>query len=92
MTKVVENEKKISAEKNDLLEKKSLKEVLSSYLEKNKKEKSIKKIKKDFSELKLNFKETKTSFETLIEIQKKLKLAYNKTDAAKKWRQKNKKK
>ncbi|NGX34358.1 MAG: hypothetical protein K1060chlam1_00710 [Candidatus Anoxychlamydiales bacterium] len=86
MTKVVANEKEKIA-----TEKKPLKDVLATYLEKKGQEKSIKKIKQDFSELKLNFKETKTTFETLIEIQKKLKLAYNKTSVTKNGDKKTKK-
>ncbi|NGX41251.1 MAG: hypothetical protein KR126chlam4_01090 [Candidatus Anoxychlamydiales bacterium] len=83
MTNTQANEKEKIAEEKKYSEKKPLKDVLSSYLEKKQNEKSIKKIKKDLSELKLNFTKAKTSFETLIEVQKKLNLAYNNISDAK---------
>lgn len=58
---------------------KTLKNVLSSYMkQKNLDEKSIQKMKKEFLEIKNNMKMAKSSYETLMEIQKKLSCVYNK--------------
>ena len=72
-----ENTDLIKDQKNEITEKKPLKDVLSSYLEKKQNEKSLKKVKKDFSDIKTRFNETKTSFETLRDIQETIKNAYN---------------
>lgn len=78
MTNIKTNEKETTIDKQNYSKKKSLKEVLSSYLDKKQKNgKSIIKIKKDLAKLNLNFTKEKTSVETLIELQKKLNLAYN---------------
>ena len=61
-----------------LSEKKPLRNVLSSYMKTNQiNEKSIKKVKKEFLDIKNNMNEAKTSFETLMDIQKKLSKVYN---------------
>jgi hypothetical protein len=58
-------------------EKKSLEEILSSYLKKQQIDKKLmKKMKKEFLDIKDDMKEAKTSFETLMNIQKKLSNIY----------------
>ena len=71
-------ENPLSNQKKGFSEKKSLTNVLASFLESRQiDEKSKEKIKKEFSDIKNNMNETKTSFELLMDIQKKLVDAYN---------------
>ena len=57
--------------------KRPLREVLSNYLQKKHYEKeSIEKIKRELVKVKSNIKDVKTSFESLIEIQEKLRKIY----------------
>ena len=77
MTNTQTNEKEKTVDEKNYSEKKPLKDVLASYLEKKQNRKPIIKIKKDLLELNLNFTKAKTSVETLLEVQKKLNLAYN---------------
>jgi len=59
-------------------EKKPIKKVLSSYMKKKPiNENSMKKMNKDFLDIKDNMHKARTSFETLMEIQKKLSKVYN---------------
>lgn len=68
----------LNDQEKDFPEKKSLKKILSSYMKKQQiDEKSMKKMKKELLDIKCNMKEAKTSFETLMDIQKKLSKVYN---------------
>ena len=72
------NELSNNSEKQ-VCEKKPLRNVLSSYMKKkNLDEKSMRKMKKEFSDIKNNMNEAKNSFETLMGIQEKLSGLYNK--------------
>lgn len=67
-----------NAEKQ-LIEKKSLSNVLASYMKKQDLDKKdLEKLKKEFLQIKNNMNEAKSTFETLMDIQKKLSKAYNK--------------
>lgn len=69
----------LNKNEKELFEKKTLRKVLSSYMkQKNLDEKSKEKMKREFLAIKNNMNEAKTSFETLMDIQKKLSKAYYK--------------
>ncbi|NGX44175.1 MAG: hypothetical protein KR126chlam5_00142 [Candidatus Anoxychlamydiales bacterium] len=90
MTNTQVNEKEKTVDEKNYSEKRLLKDVLSAYLEKKQNEKPIK-IRKDLSKLNLNFTKEKTSVETLLEVQKKINLAYNNISDTKNGEKKTKK-
>jgi hypothetical protein len=72
----VEDEKKDFSKQSG---KKNLRKILNSYMkQQNLDQKSIEKMKKEFLNIKNNMNEAKTSYETLMDIQKKLCKVYKK--------------
>lgn len=86
MSKSNVQEKNLSNLINENFDKKKpLKKILLSYFEKKHlKDVELRKIKEEFSELELDMKDAKSSYETIMEIQKKLSKKLNRLKDEKK--------